>query len=179
MSEEGKQMPPKSSTNNLHSRRGSSPRDNDPSSAADRGDVATDADLDRLESITGGADDPVEPRGNLARDFNRLDASTEEEIDALEVNLMQDGDDLRDSQDGTGYIVDDLARDQIEGLTEVGPELADKGVESVAPGRTDTSATLRRHHGNTGIARAEEMDNMDEPRDETISDRKVDKGTAA
>ncbi len=78
------------------------------------------------------------PRKSNANEVDKFDASNAEEIDALEVNLVQDGDDVRDPEDGTGLIGDDVARDQIEGMTEVGPDLGDKGVDSVAPGRVAT-----------------------------------------
>ena len=40
---------------------------------------------------------------------------------------------------------------------------------------------LRRHHPNTGIARAQDVveGNLDQPRDEEVMERKVDEGTAA
>ena len=50
------------------------------------GDYATEADLDRLETITGGADEPALYRGKLGRQVEAQDASTAEEIDALEGN---------------------------------------------------------------------------------------------
>jgi N utilization substance protein A len=114
-------------------------------------------------------------------EFDQFDASTAEEIDALEVNLLQDGDDIRDDDDGTGPIEDDVARDQIEGMTEVGPDLIDKGVESVSPGREDTSAALRRLRPTTRIARAEDQveSTSDEPRDEAFMDRESGEDTAA
>lgn len=51
--------------------------------ASDEGDTATEETLDRLEQITGGADEPGVYEGKLGRAVNRLDASTDEEIDAL------------------------------------------------------------------------------------------------
>jgi N utilization substance protein A len=119
------------------------------------------------------------PKNSQENQFEQFDASTAEELDALEVNLLQDDDDIRDDDDGTGPIEDDVARDQIEGMTEVGPDLIDKGVESVSPGREDTSATLRRLRPTTRIARAEDQVDAtrDEPRDEFFADR--DGNTAA
>ncbi|HWG19995.1 MAG TPA: hypothetical protein VG225_05640 [Terracidiphilus sp.] len=144
------------------------------------GDVATESTLDRLEKITGGAEEPLIYRGDLAREANQLDASTEEEVDALRVNLTQDTG-VQDTRNGTGKIADDLARERIAGMTEVGPDLENKGVVSAVPGRDDTSSILRRHHPNTGLARAQDVveGNLDEPRDEARMDRKVDEGTAA
>jgi hypothetical protein len=145
-------------------------------------DIATEAIIDRLEAIAGGAneDDPrlLDPR--ISREFDKLQAETEEEVDALRVNLVQDGGASRTS-DTSGRVVDDTAEEELARFTEVGPMLADQGVVSVEPGRDDTSRTLRKHHPNTTIARAEAMveGNLDEPRNEEIMERKVDEGTAA
>ena len=111
----------------------------------DSDDVATADRLDRLEAITGGADEePPVVEGKLGRQFDALDASTEEELDALKVDLVQDGDPF-DARDGSGRVDDDVAEEQIAAFTEVGPAALDRGGESVAPGRDDTSAGLLRH----------------------------------
>jgi len=109
----------------------------------------------------------------IRNEFQEIDASTAEEIDALELNLQQDDDEVRGDEDGTGPIEDDVARDEIEGITEVGPNLDDKGVDNVAPGRSDTSATLRRHRPASQAGGAEDQlgTDQDEPRDEAFSDR--------
>lgn len=147
--------------------------------AADTDDIATEGTLDRLEAITGGAEEPVFAEGKMDREINKVDASTEEEIDALKLN--QEDNDPGRSRDSSGRIADDLAAEHIAGVTEVGRELTDKGVLSVVPGRDDTSRELRRHHPNTTIARAQDVveGNLEEPRDEGRIDRKVDEGTAA
>lgn len=118
---------------------------------------------------------------NIARESEKFDASIDEELDALEVNLTQDADDFHDPDNGTGLIDDELAEERVEDLTEVGPDVEDKGVISAAPGRDDTSSTLRRHYANTGSVRAEDLadDSLDEPRDEVITNRKIDEDTAA
>jgi hypothetical protein len=112
------------------------------------------------------------PQKTTEDEFQQIDASTAEEIDALELNLRQD-DDVRDDEDGSGPIEDDVARDQIEGMTEAGPDLVDKGVDDVAPGHDDTSATLRKHQRTSQVMRAEDQleANLDEPRDEAFLDR--------
>ncbi|HEX4284451.1 MAG TPA: hypothetical protein VHZ28_05125 [Terracidiphilus sp.] len=143
--------------------------------ANDRGDTADDGTLDRLEDITGGADEPGLYEGELARKVDGLDAETEEEVDALELDLYQD-DARTDTTNGSGRIVDDLAEEQIAGFTEVGPDLEDRGARSVAPSLDETSSILRRHHpdaSNVGEG------NLDEPRDEERGESKVDDGTAA
>lgn len=135
------------------------------------GDTATDAALDRLESVTGGADDPVIHEGDLGAQFDALDAGIGEEVDALEVNLRQD-DELSSTRDGSGVIVDDIAQERIGKLTETGPYEDDQGAVSVSPGRDDTSSTLRKHQRNTGAASDEAIveGNVDAPQDEIKSD---------
>ena len=121
----------------------------------------------------------ADPR-NLRREAEKLDAATEEQVDALRVNLLQD-DEHPDARDGSGLVVDEIAEEKVAGFTEVGPLSADRGAESLTPGRDNTSSILRRHHPNTSIARAEDVveGNLDEPREESRAGRKVDEGTAA
>jgi len=144
-------------------------------------DIARTNALDHLEKVTGGAEQPTTRRSDMAREVARLNAETDEEVDALRVNLAQDDDSMQNTRYGTGKIVDDMAKDRIAGMTEVGRDLDDKGVNSVVPGRDNTSSVLRSRHLNTGIARAQNVGegNLDEPRDESKLDRKVDEGTAA
>jgi hypothetical protein len=144
-------------------------------------DIATEATLDRLEAITGGADDePGIYEGRLGREVEKLDASTDEEIDALRVNLSQT-DERANARDGSGRVIDDVAEERLAEFTEVGPDLDEEGALSVAPGNEDTSAAIRRHHPNTEVARAEAVveGNLDEPRDEERVERETDEGTGA
>jgi hypothetical protein len=144
-------------------------------------DVATETTLDRLEAITGGADDdPVVVEGDLAQDFDELDASTDEEVDALKVNLLQD-DENANVRDGSGRVVDDIAEEQIAKFTEVGRLQPNLGGLPVAPGHDDTSKAIRQHHPSPELERTESVveGSLDEPRDEAVSERKVDDGTAA
>ncbi len=156
-------------------------------------DTADAATIERLEDMVGGSLSVVEaPEEStedsdetaaesddpeLARLSARADAETEEEIDALELNLHQQ-DDRADARDGSGAIVDEVAEERLAELTETGPLLDQEGAESLVPGREDTSAVLAEHHPNTEIARAETVieGNMDEPRDERREDVKVDEG---
>jgi len=146
-------------------------------------DVADEATLERLEAIAGGADED-DPRlfldPELSHEVDKLDAVTEEEIDALRVDLVQDGGESH-TDDSSGRVVDEVAEEEIARFTEVGPMQPDQGVVSVEPGREDTSQRLRRHHPNTTVARAQDIveGNLDEPRDEEIGERRVDEGTAA
>lgn len=124
----------------------------------------------------GGSNNPIP--GKLREEFRKLDASTEEEVDALKVDLLQE-DERPNSRDGSGLVVDELAEAKIAKFTEVGPLQADRGAESLAPGTDNTSAILRQHHPNA--ARSEDVaeGNLDEPREESRMERKVDEGTAA
>ena len=139
----------------------------------DSDDVATADRLDRLEAITGGADEePPVVEGKLGRQFDALDASTEEELDALKVDLVQDGDPFG-GRDGSGRVDDDVAEEQIAAFTEVGPMVDGRGGESVAPGRDDTSAVLLQHRphpeaGDDSDAIVE--GNIDPPLDEDLEE---------
>jgi transcription termination/antitermination protein NusA len=116
---------------------------------------------------------------NLGEEIHKLDATTDEELDALEVNLRQE-DERPNSRDGSGRVVDELAEEKVGKFTEVGPLQEDRGAVSVMPGRDNTSETLRQHHPNTALARAQDVveGNLDEPRDDAIVESKRDEGTA-
>jgi hypothetical protein len=150
----------------------SSPNSNSP-------DDASDTVLDRLETVTGGAEEPILPEGDLAKQFDELAATTEEELDALKVNLLQE-DERPNARDGSGLVIDDVAEERIARFTEADPTQADLGAISVEPGRDDTSSILRRHHPDTSVAREDAVveGNLDEPMDEAVGERKVDDGTA-
>jgi len=72
------------------------------------------------------------------------EASIDEELDALEQDLTQSGEEPV-SEDGSGLISDDVAEEELAEITEVGPDLDTEGAKSVAPGREDTSGELARH----------------------------------
>lgn len=129
-------------------------------------DLATEASIDRLEAITGGAYDPALEEGRLARQVEALDASTEEEVDALRVNLMQD-EGLDIARDGSGRLVDDVAREQLAQFTESGQDPEEDGGRPLAPGRQDTSAVLLRHAPDTmpGLAEVPGDDDLADVRD--------------
>ena len=150
----------------------------DRQTAADQGDTATEELLDRLEAITGGADDPPIFEGELGRKMDELEAETDEQIDALEVDLLQE-DEIPEPARGSGRIVDDVSEEDLARFTEVGPDAFDRGAISVVPGREDTSRTLRRHHPDTDGAREDAIveGNLDEPLDETRSDTDLDEDT--
>lgn len=122
---------------------------------------------------------PKKP-ANLAREFHKLDVSTDEEVDALKLDQRQENE-RPGARDGSGRVVDEVAEDNVERFTEVGPLQPERGAESLVAGRDNTSARLRRHHPNSEVARAEDVveGNLDEPREEGLSERKRDEGTAA
>jgi N utilization substance protein A len=143
-------------------------------------DGASAAAVDRLETLTGGAEAETEPTaGATAEELNQLNAETAEEIDALTVNL-QGGEDMPNAKDGSGRVVDDTAEERMAELTETGPMLDGDGAESLTPGRDDTSAVLVEHHPDTAIAGLDAVveGNVEETRDERKEDAKVDEGGA-
>lgn len=145
-------------------------------------DIATTATIDRLEEMTGGDEEDLTSlpaTGRVGRAIDALDASTEEEIDALKLDLTQE-DERPNARDGSGRIVDDVAEERLAEFTEVGRDLDDEGAESLLPGLDDTSQVLREHHPNTEFGRADAIveGNFDESRDEQLEERKVDEGTA-
>lgn len=84
-------------------------------------------------------------RGKLGHEFRKLEASTEEELDALKVDLFQE-DDRPSSRDGSGRVVDEVAEAEVARFTEVGPLEEERGAESLVPGRDNTSTILERHY---------------------------------
>src|SRR5579864_4428525 len=94
-----------------------------PKRAVSSGDVADAATIERLEAIAGGADED-DPRllldPNLSREMSKLDATIEEEVDALRVDLVQDGGVSR-TTDSTGRVVDETAEEELARFTETGP----------------------------------------------------------
>jgi hypothetical protein len=143
-------------------------------------DLGSESDVERVEVLAAGAEgrDDIEKDG-LGEKLNELAVTTEEEVDALRVNLMQD-DEPPSTRDSSGRVVDDTAEERLAPFIEADPMQPDIGVVSVEPGRDDTSRVLRRHHPNTTIARSDAVveGNLEEPMDETITERKVDEGTA-
>jgi hypothetical protein len=143
-------------------------------------DPSSDGTLEQVEVLAAGAQesDNIDEEG-LGEKLAELAASTEEEVDALKINLSQE-DERPNTRDGSGRIVDEAAEERTARFTESDPMQDDLGAVSVEPGRDNTSAVLRRHHPNSTIARSDAVveGNLDEPMDETIMDRKVDEGTA-
>jgi transcription termination/antitermination protein NusA len=90
-----------------------------------------------------GEYEPGEERVATADEQAKLsaEASLDEEIDALEQDLTQEGEQSV-SEDGSGRIVDELAEERLAEVTEVGEDLDDEGAESLVPGRDDVSETI-------------------------------------
>jgi hemerythrin-like domain-containing protein len=138
------------------------------------------SDVERVEFLAAGAEDQDDIKDDdLVEKLNELAVTTDEEVDALRVNLLQD-DDMASTRDSSGRIVDDTAEERMARFTEADPMQSELGAVSVAPGRDDTSRILRRHHPKTSIARSDALveGNLDEPMDEMIMERKVDEGTS-
>jgi len=95
------------------------------------------------------------------------EASIDEELDALQQDLTQSGEESP-SEDGSGRISDDVAEEQLAEVTEVGPDLDEEGAEAVAPGREDTSETLAAHEPDPELNRDETVleGNVEEVKDE-------------
>jgi transcription termination/antitermination protein NusA len=76
------------------------------------------------------------------------EASIDEELDALEQDLTQSGEEAlsdEEGDDGSGRIRDDVAEEQTGEYTEVGPDVEVEGALSVDPGSEDTSEILAEH----------------------------------
>jgi N utilization substance protein A len=87
----------------------------------------------------------IEADASLDEERAKADAELSEEIDALEVN-DRDGVDDTDQDDGTGRVVDEVARERMEELTESGREAGEVGVLPQDVGQDDTSAVIASHN---------------------------------
>jgi N utilization substance protein A len=121
------------------------------------------------EAGAAGAETAAESRAEAAK-RKAEEASLDEEIDALEQDLTQSGEEPA-SAEGSGLIRDEVAEERLAELTEVGPELDGEGAESLVPGREDTSELLAEHQvhpevdGDAGVIE----DSVEEVRDEESS----------
>jgi transcription termination/antitermination protein NusA len=88
----------------------------------------------------------VEADMSLDEERAKADAELGEELDALKVD-DQDGGEEAASEDGSGDIADQIARERIEELTESGDyDAGEVGVLPQEAGNDDTSARLRRQN---------------------------------
>ena len=97
-----------------------SPREQ--SSTADPG---TDSTLERVEVLAAGAEkiDNIEEDG-LGEKLAELAVTTEEEVDALKINLVQE-DERSSSRDGSSWLVDEAAEERMARFTESDPMQGD------------------------------------------------------
>jgi N utilization substance protein A len=75
--------------------------------------------------------------------------SAEEEEAALRLDNGEESEEIPDNRDGSGLIVDEIAAQRMEKLTESGEDVGEFGVEILVPGRDDTSAALQTHRPHT------------------------------
>jgi transcription termination/antitermination protein NusA len=123
-----------------------------------------------------GEERPVPAEPSLAETAHIADVQAEEEIEALEQDLTQAGED-RPSEDGSGLISDELAEERLAEVTETGEALEDEGAESLDPGREDTSEVLAEHHPHADSDAVGEG-NLEERKDEAVEKEKLDEGGA-
>jgi transcription termination/antitermination protein NusA len=117
--------------------------------------------LGSADMLTGAGEDPE--RAPTRADLEALaadasldqarataDAELGEELDALEVDQADGGgplpEEIPDTRDGSGRVVDEVARERMEELTESGREVGEVGVLPQDAGQDDTSAKLRRNN---------------------------------
>ncbi len=117
-------------------------------------------------SAEGGGETASEDAAAAAA-LKAEEASLDEEIDALEQDLTQSGEDSV-SEDGSGLIHDEVAEEELAEITEVGPALEEEGAESVDPGSADVSERLAEHQVNPKLDRDEVVNegNVEEVKDE-------------
>jgi N utilization substance protein A len=105
------------------------------------------------------------------------EASSEEEIEALEQDLTQSGEESP-SADGSGLINDEVAEERLAEITEVGPSLDEEGAESLVPGREDVSERLVENETNPEMDGEDAVleGNVEEVKEEELGEKKVDEG---
>ncbi len=111
--------------------------------------------------LTGGGEDnerapsrsdleAIEADASMDEERAKADAELGEELDALEVDQTDgEGEDqleIPDQRDGSGRVVDEIARERMEELTESGREVGEVGILPQDAGQDDTSEQLRRHN---------------------------------
>jgi N utilization substance protein A len=94
----------------------------------------TEAEQERLE-----ADPELAQAAAIERD------AAEEEETALRLEDEELTEELPDDSNSSGLIVDEIAAQRMEKLTESGEDVGEFGVEILTPGRDDTSAVLSEH----------------------------------
>jgi N utilization substance protein A len=120
-------------------------------------DLVEAAVLGREDVVTGTGEDnerapsradleALEADATLDEERAKSDAELGEELDALRVDDEDGGNEDPDTRDSSGRVVDEIARERIEELTESGRDAGDVGVLPQDAGNDDTSARLRRQN---------------------------------
>ncbi len=110
-----------------------------------REDVVTGQGEDNERSPNRAELDELEADTALDEERAKADAELGEELDALRVN-EDSGDTIFSSEDSSGLVVDEIAHERLEELTESGREIGEVGVLPQDPGRDDTSSILEEHN---------------------------------
>jgi N utilization substance protein A len=120
-------------------------------------DVVEASVLDREDVVTGAGEDnerapkrsdleALESDAALDEERAKADAELGEELDALRVDDADGTNEDPDTRDSSGRVVDEIARERIEELTESGREAGEVGVLPQDAGNDDTSTRLRRQN---------------------------------
>jgi N utilization substance protein A len=120
-------------------------------------DLVEAAVLDREDVVTGAGEDnerapsradleALEADATLDEERAKSDAELGEELDALRVDDEDGGNEDPDTRDSSGRVVDEIARERIEELTESGRDAGEVGVLPQDAGNDDTSARLQRQN---------------------------------
>jgi N utilization substance protein A len=115
-------------------------------SVLDSEDVVTGAGEDNERSPNRADLEALESDATLDEERAKADAELGEELDALRVDDADGTDEDPDNRDSSGRVVDEIARERIEELTESGREVGEVGVLPQDAGKDDTSARLRRQN---------------------------------
>ena len=115
-------------------------------SVLDREDVVTGAGEDNERAPSRSDLEALESDAALDEERAKADAELGEELDALGVDDADGGNENPDTRDSSGRVVDEIARERIEELTESGREAGEVGVLPQDAGNDDTSARLRRQN---------------------------------
>ena len=115
-----------------------------PEELATTADAGADSTLEQVEILAAGAEenDDIEEEG-LGEKLAELAVTSEEEVDALRINLLQE-DERPNARDGSGLVVDDVAEESRAQFTEADPMQDDLGAVSVEPGDDNINAVLKR-----------------------------------
>jgi N utilization substance protein A len=132
------------------------------SSVAGEGDEMAKAQSSTAGELSEDEQERLAADPELAKNAALERASSEEEEAALRLDNGEGGEEIPDNRDGSGLIVDDIAAQRIEKLTESGEDVGDFGVEILEPGRDDTSAALTKNRPHAADGELSDKVNPDE-----------------